>query len=241
MNKSTINDEEKVLFYVTAPHDCGYLNNKQAVTTFLDPNIPINTDLYSLLIAHGFRRSGDHIYRPNCPDCHACIPVRIPVKSFKPKRTQKRIWKRNHDLVIMQKQPEYNDLHFKLYQNYISIKHPGGGMDDPDPNSYLDFLSCKGIDTRFTEFWLENHLVAVAVVDVLEDGLSALYTFYDPEYSKRSLGVFTILWQIEESRRLGFDYLYLGYWIAECTKMSYKNQYRPFETYLNDNWSLSPS
>jgi len=193
------------------------------------------------LINPGFRRSGEHIYRPSCPDCHACIPVCVPVKSFKPKRTQKRIWQRNQDLIITQKYPEYNDLQFKLYQNYISKRHPGGGMDDPDPNSYLGFLTSKGINTRFTEFWLENHLAAVAVIDILENGLSALYTFYDPEYSQRSLGVFPILCQIEETRRLGLDYVYLGFWISECTRMSYQNPYQPFETYLTGNWtSFSP-
>ena len=223
-------------FYRTLPHECGYLPHRQTVNAVVDPALPLNTDLYSRLAELGFRRSGARLYRPACPSCSACIALRIPVAQFQPSRTQRRVWKKDGDLTIEERPAAFRDDHFELYRRYLRSRHPFGGMDDPRPDDYLSFLACPGIDTRFYDIRLAGRCIAVAVADVLSNGLSAVYTFYDPELDERSLGVYAILQQIEISRRLGLPWLYLGYWIEECRKMSYKNLYRPHELFMGGHW-----
>lgn len=229
---------ESLDFYLTPEHECSYLPAQQAVTLFVDPSVCVNTDLYSELIQYGFRRSGTHVYRPRCPMCAACIPIRIPVDTFTSSRSQRRVWKRNQDLSITAVAAEYNDEHFQLYRHYMSTRHAGGGMDTPEPEKYSEFLINPYIDARFYEFRLNRQLLAVAAVDMLNNGISAVYTFFDPAESARSLGGMAILWQIEEARRLNIPYVYLGYWIKECQKMVYKDQYRPFEVFQKGHWQI---
>jgi arginine-tRNA-protein transferase len=223
-------------FYRTLPHECGYLPRRQAVNAVVDPAMPLNTLLYTRLAELGFRRSGARLYRPACPACSACIALRIPVDDFRPNRTQRRIWRRNADVEVHPGPAAFNDEHFALYRRYLASRHPLGGMDDPRPEDYLSFLSCAGIETRFCELRLEGRCIGVAVADVLRNGLSAVYTFFDPEHSARSPGAFAILWEIEEARRRGLRWLYLGYWIEECRKMSYKSQYHPHELFMGGHW-----
>ncbi len=224
--------------YSGTPHPCGYLPGHTATTLFPDPRVPVDTHLYSRLIDHGFRRSGEHIYRPHCQDCNACIPVRIPVAAFQPNRVQKRTWRRNADLQVSRVAAVRNEEHFALYRRYLATRHPGGGMDDPDPEHYLSFFTHPRIDTAFYEFRLRGQLLAVAIVDHLEQGLSAVYTFFDPDHHARSLGVYAVLWQIEEASRLGLPWVYLGYWIEASPKMRYKSQYRPLEAYRGGRWNI---
>jgi len=229
---------EQLDFYLTPEHECSYLPWQQAMTLFADPSVCINTDVYSELIQFGFRRSGTHVYRPRCPMCDACIPIRIPVDSFQPSRSQRRIWKRNQALSIEATAAEYNDEHFQLYRRYMSSRHAGGGMDTPEPDKYAEFLINPYIDACFYEFRLDGKLIAVAAADVLNDALSAVYTFFDPAESKRSLGGMAILWQIQQAGKLGLRHVYLGYWIKECQKMVYKDQYRPFEIFREGQWLM---
>lgn len=222
--------------YATPPHECSYLTGREATTVFIDPIFRKDSKIYSSLSQHGFRRSGEHLYRPQCHDCNQCIPVRIPVAHFTPRRTQQRIWKKNQDLQIIPIKAAFNQEHFDLYEYYLSLRHPGGGMDQPTPDSFVHFLTSSWSRTIFYEFRLAEQLIAVAVADFFDHGLSAVYTFYSPEYAERSLGVFAILFEIAEAKRLGKTYVYLGYWIKECSKMNYKTQYQPLEYYYQGSW-----
>ncbi len=223
--------------YTTYPHSCSYLEGREATTLFVDPRQPVDQKLYSKLSVLGFRRSGNHIYRPHCAQCNACVPARIPVAEFEPRRGQKRIWQRNQDLRLACTDDINDDEAFDLYRRYISLRHADGDMHPPDREQYETFLNSVWGCTRFFRFYEKGNLIAVAVVDTLEDGLSAIYTFFDPQANKRSLGVYAILWEIEQARQLGLDYLYLGYWIRDCQKMSYKSDYRPLQVYNNSRWS----
>ena len=228
--------------YLSIPHPCSYLPEQTASTLFVDPHFPVGTRLYADLNRRGFRRSGDLIYRPHCSDCAACIPVRIPVREFQPNRTQRRTLKRNHDVSVSSGPAQFEQEHFSLFTRYQAVRHAGGGMDHPDPERYLRFLVGGHVDTRFCSMRIHGRLVGVAVVDMLPDGLSAMYTFYEPLEKTRSLGVFSVLWQVEYARSLGLEWLYLGYWIKNSPKMSYKMNYRPLEAYTDGVWSrLDPA
>jgi leucyl-tRNA---protein transferase len=230
------NAHPQPVLYQSLPHTCGYLPDQTSVTVFADPHRRKDRVLYSALCRQGFRRSGDVLYRPQCPDCQACISVRVPVVEFTPNRSQRRIWQKNQDLRVIAKPPVYNEEHFQLYRRYLNSRHAGAGMDNPEPADYLQFFTTLWSDTFFYEFRLNGHLLAVAVADLLEDGLSAVYTFFEPGLPQRSLGVYAVLWEIEEAQRQGLEYLYLGYWIKECRKMSYKNQYHPVQGFTHGQW-----
>jgi arginine-tRNA-protein transferase len=223
-------------FFASDPHQCSYLPQREAMTVFADPYIPMNSAIYSKVTEYGFRRSGEYVYAPKCSGCNACISVRIPVQRFQPNRNQKRVWKRNADLEVTRRRPSFNQEHFDLYSRYVGSRHAGGGMDNPTPDDYLNFLTSSWSDTWFYEFRLQGRLVAVAVVDQLLTGLSAVYTFYDPQLKKRSLGTYAILWLVEATRKSQAYWLYLGYYIRECDKMNYKSLFRPIEAYLSGQW-----
>lgn len=223
-------------FYTTPEHPCSYLDNKWATTLFADPKYQIDADLYSKLSRLGFRRSGKHYYRPSCAACNACIAVRIPVEKFQISRSQKRNYSKNQDLQVNITPPVFKQDHFRLYQRYINERHHDGDMYPPTLNQYETFLLEARETTFFAEILLNQKIIGVAVTDILNDGLSAIYTYFDPTLHKRALGVFSILWQIEEAKRRNLPYLYLGYWIKGCGKMSYKINYRPLEVFIKDHW-----
>jgi arginine-tRNA-protein transferase len=236
MKTVIIDQNPQFSMYATPPHECSYLPEREATTVFIDPLFRKNSKIYSTLSQHGFRRSGEHLYRPQCHSCSACIPVRLPVASFTPRRNQQRTWKKNQDLQVTPTKATFKQEHFELYQYYLASRHQGGGMDHPSPESFVHFLTSSWSRTIFYEFRLQEQLVAVAVADFFDHGLSAVYTFFNPDYAERSLGVFAILWEIEEAKRLGKTWVYLGYWIKECHKMNYKTQYQPLEYYRQGNW-----
>lgn len=223
-------------FYATHPHACSYLGNERATTLFLDPQTPIDVETYSHLSELGFRRSGDHLYRPHCQACSACIASRIPAADFSPSRQQKRIIKRNADLQVTAQPPRITDEIYRLYARYIESRHADGDMHPPSREQFGSFLVRDWPFSLFYEFRCDGQLLAVAVTDHMLNGLSAVYTFFDPEYPRRSLGRFAILWQIEEARRTDLQAVYLGYWIKNCRKMSYKTEYRPLEMLVNQRW-----
>lgn len=223
--------------YTTYPHSCSYLDDQEATTLFVDPRQEVDQTLYSNLSVLGFRRSGNHLYRPHCANCEACIPARIDVNSFAPNRTQSRALKRNSDLEVELSADIRDQAAFDLYRRYIEQRHADGDMYPPDREQYQSFLDNAWECTRYYRFYAQGQLIAISVVDELLDGLSAIYTFFDPDMQARSLGRYAILWQIERARELKLDHLYLGYWIKNCRKMAYKSEYRPLQVYLNGRWS----
>lgn len=227
-----------LLFFSTPPDRCGYFPEREAVNVFVDPYARVTAAVYSRLIDRGFRRSGRHVYLPRCPACRACVPTRIPAARFRPNRSQRRNLERNRDITVHCLPPRFQRDHFALYCRYQRSRHPGGAMDNPTPDEYRDFLSCPWSETLFAEFRLESRLVAVAVTDVLPQGLSAVYTFYEPGFTPRGLGTLAILWQIEEARRRALDYVYLGYWIKHHPKMGYKARFRPIEGLIEGQWQF---
>lgn len=222
--------------YQAPPHRCGYLEGRLASSVFVDPEAELDAHSYGALLAMGFRRSGAHVYRPECPGCQACVPVRVPVADFAPRRAQRRIWRANQDLTMRVCPPVFEPAHYALYQSYTAQRHTDGEMADMSADEYRDFLISDWCDTEFLEFRLGGRVVAVAVTDRVPTGLSALYTFFDPELGSRSLGVFAILSQIERARQSGLSFLYLGYWIRDCRKMAYKAEYRPLEALQDNHW-----
>jgi arginine-tRNA-protein transferase len=227
---------ENIRVYLSTSHPCPYLPEEIATSLIIDPDL--ETDQYRLtqLTQNGFRRSGDLIYRPHCPNCRACVSVRIPTELFRPNRSQRRNLQRNHDIEVNAISPAFKEEHFEMYVRYQQARHPGSDMCDQNPDKYHQFLVANGRNSVFFEFRVEASLVAVSVVDVLLDGLSAVYTFFEPDYHKRSLGTFAILWETEEARRRNMDWLYLGYWIDECDKMAYKTNFRPIQGFRNGSW-----
>jgi arginyl-tRNA--protein-N-Asp/Glu arginylyltransferase len=231
-----MNDQTKLNFFASTAEPCSYLDNRDSISAFANPHIDMDMHTYSTLIQHGFRRSGGYVYRPHCPNCQECISVRVPVKQHKPSRNEKRILRLNSDIKISASKGKFRQQHFELYKRYIASRHGDGSMANPTKPDYHRFLICDWTETDFIEFHLGENLVAIAVSDITDSGLSAVYTFFDPDYRDRSLGHFAILSQIEEARSRDLEYLYLGYWIKNCNKMSYKNRYKPLEGFIDDHW-----
>mgnify|MGYP002398608421 CR=1 FL=1 len=197
----------------------------------------LNAETYSNWVRQGFRRSGIYAYRPHCDDCQACQSLRVDVNSFEPNRSMRRTWSRHSDLQTRISPPMLSASHFDLYKRYQGARHPGGGMDGDDLQQYADFLLNSQVDTRLVEFFnpTNQQLEMVSVIDCLDDGWSAVYTFYDPSI-KGSLGTYSVLWQLEQLKQRQLPWLYLGYWIANSNKMAYKTQFQPFQLYRNGTW-----
>ena len=229
--------QSELAFYITVPSACNYLPDRKAVTVFADPFAGMSKTLYSTLVEHGFRRSGEHVYVPYCPNCDACVPARIPVERFYMSRSQRRNWQCNADITVHRVAASFQNEHYKLYQRYVTQRHPGGGMEHYGPEQYLSFFGCRWGETWLYEFRCGTDLLAVASVDHLVSGLSAIYTFFDPAQTERGLGTYAVLWQVNEAKRLNLPFVYLGYWIAESKKMNYKANFHPLEIYRNNRWS----
>lgn len=225
--------------YLSMPHPCSYLTGRQSTILFVDPQRVLANGEYGNFVRQGFRRSGDLVYRPHCQNCTACVPVRVPVREFVPNRSQRRNWSRNSDLAVTEMPVRFDAGHFELYQRYQAARHPDSGMNDADPQKYLGFLASRQVETALYEFRQAERIIAIAVADLLPDGLSAVYTFFDPDEKERGLGVFAVLWEIDQARRRGLEYLYLGYWIEQSPKMSYKINYQPLEFYRSGQWEVA--
>ncbi|MBF0124109.1 MAG: arginyltransferase [Magnetococcales bacterium] len=224
------------------PHPCSYIEDGRiAGALFLCDIDHMDGALYQDLMASGFRRSGAQIYRPLCVGygngCQECVAARVPVVHFQPSRNMQQTWRRNRDLSITSQTIHFNPSHFQLYQNYLAARHTDGPMDNPEPEAYWQFIWSPWLETVLVEFYQQQQLLMVAVVDILPDSLSAVYTFFEPlESRRRSLGTYAILWQIAEARRLGKNWLYLGYWIDTSPKMRYKSRFQPLEVYRYGAW-----
>lgn len=232
--KATAN--RRLTLYAGTAHPCAYLRQRQSVMHYVDPYAAMDPALFGALLTLGFRRSGGHLYRPGCPSCRRCVPARIPTGSFAPDRSQRRAARRNHDLALQAGPGAISEEHFRLYRRYVSERHADGGMANPDRESCRSFLLADWCDTLFLDLRLDGRLVATAVTDVVPEGLSAIYTFFDPDLAPRSLGTYALLCQIRHARELGLPYLYLGYWVPGSRKMQYKERFRPLELYIDGQW-----
>ncbi len=237
-----MNSKSKIISSVrlfrTSPHSCSYKQEQIATTVFVDPDLPLDKSINSKLSELGFRRSGAHLYRPDCDYCNACISSRIPVASFELKRRHRKIWNNNQDLEVKERKDLNCRDSYNLYRRYINTRHRDGDMYPATPEQFEAFIKTTAGDTRFFKFYLADELVAVSVTDVLEHGWSAVYTFFEPSLAKRSLGNFAILWQLRQLQKNQLPYLYLGYWIQDCQKMRYKSTYRPIEMLIEGKWLL---
>lgn len=229
---------DPVRLFQTLPHACGYYAERTAQNLVLDPAAPNLDQLYGPALERGFRRAGGHLYFPHCPQCHACTPCRIDVEHFQPDRAQKRCLKRNADIQVSECIPGYNRERHALYERYLQSRHAGGGMDDAEASDFRRFLTAPWSPTLFLELRRGEQLLALAVTDICADGISAVYTFYDPDETVRSLGTYAILQQLELARRHRVPWLYLGFWIDGHPKMDYKRRFRPLQIRGRDGWRV---
>lgn len=221
---------------ITPLHQCSYLPDRASRLEFIEPEL-MDTATFSAFSRQGFRRSGDILYRPFCLHCGRCIATRIPVADFTPNRSQRKAHNKNQHLTIkLTPCHSATDHHYHLYARYICERHNDGDMYPPNQPSFERFLMHTFTHSFFMEFWQGQQLVMVAVCDELDDGLSAVYTFFEPSLDSRSLGVYAILSQIDYIKQLGLAYVYLGFWIPNSTKMHYKAQFYPIEILIEEKW-----
>lgn len=232
----------QIQYYATAAYPCSYIEGRIARSQVAGPGEQINSTLYGDLVRQGFRRSGNYVYRPHCDHCNACASIRIPVAEFLPDRSQRRAQRRHANLEAHISKPHFAAEHYALYQRYQNAKHAEGGMDQDDAAQYIEFLVSTRVDSYMVEFrepsanGAPKKLRMVSIIDQLSDGLSAVYTFYEP-LEGQSFGTFNVLWQIERARSLGLTHVYLGYWIQDCGKMSYKTRFQPNELFFRGRWT----
>lgn len=233
---STMSQHQRIPLYLSAEHPCGYLPERMSCNVYVDPGYPLSPARYWQLIEQGFRRSGNHVYRPYCSRCQKCLAARVNTNEFRPHRSQQRCLLRNHDLQQCIT-TRLTEEHYELFRLYICARHAGEGMDGDDRPSFHSFLECTWGAPEFWEFRKHGRLLCVAVVDPLPHALSAVYTFFDPAESARGLGTYAVLQQIAQARERGLPHVYLGYWVEGSRKMDYKRRFQPLEIFNGTHWS----
>jgi len=232
---------QKLQFYVTTPYPCGYLPNQLAQSLIASPQSLVNAQVYSGLIQQGFRRSGKFAYRPHCEHCHACTPVRLVLARFSPSRSQQRAFKQHQELSVRILPLDFHDAHFSLYAQYQQLRHrddtAGIAIESNEAEQYRQFLCLSNVESLMIEFTdAQGQIKIISVIDVVQDGVSAVYTFYDATDAKNSYGTYAIVWLAEWIKTLELPYLYLGYWIAQSQKMAYKQRFKPQEQLIDGEW-----
>ncbi|UJF20536.1 arginyltransferase [Shewanella sp. OMA3-2] len=227
-------NSKSVTVGISKPFDCSYIEGNQEQLLVIQES-HLDGQLFEQLLAMGFRRNGNAIYKPRCPACQACQSIRVPVQTFVLSKRQKRTLKQNQHLhwkVVENR----TTAHYELYDRYISARHHDGPMYPPSQAQFDDFLLCEWLPSTFIELYDQDKLIGVAVTDNLAHSLSAIYSYFDPDYEKNSLGSLMILIQCQLAKSLGKHFVYLGYQIDENRKMSYKRQYRPYQILTTDGW-----
>lgn len=222
--------------YITAESPCSYFDDRMSSNLVPDPELRLNMPIYNQLIQHGFRRSGKHCYRPHCHGCRSCVACRLAIEDFVASRSQRRCYKANQDLKLTAVSAGFTDEYFDLYSRYLNSRHTDGSMSNPVEDDFKQFLYCNWSDTQFLELRLNGVLIAVAVTDIVSDGVSAVYSFFEPKMESRSLGTYCILKQIDYTIELNLNYVYLGYWIENHKKMHYKSNFKPLQKYIDEQW-----
>lgn len=226
----------EIKLYQSVDSPCNYLEGLQSSSLIVDPDLPITQELTTVMSQMGYRRSGNMLYKPQCKGCNACQSSRIRLKDFKPSKSQKRIISKAKYLDFHVRECTFNEDDYRLYHKYIELRHSDGDMYPPDKTQYASFLCKNHGFNYFLETKFEDKTIAICQFDSLSDGLSAVYTFFDPDYESLSLGTVSILQLISLSRKVGYPYVYLGYYIQNCQKMNYKSKYQPLELYLEGSW-----
>ena len=228
----------KISLHISNQHECGYFDDRLATTLFVDPSEIMTSQTYNGLLDSGFRRSGQLIYKPHCKNCNACVPLRISSQKFKPSRSQQRVLNKNNDVTQRIMVPQYLDEHYSLYKAYLRARHKNGGMEKHSTKEYRESMLSSGVNTVLIEYRIKEKLICVSITDLVDDGLSAVYTYFDPDLSKhRSLGTFAILSQIYLAKSLQRSWLYMGYWIQDSQKMAYKSNFSASEILTNGEWN----
>jgi len=230
------NAHNPIRLFETVVDDCPYLNEQKSASILVDPDHQIDKNLFSMLSRSGFRRSGEMLYSPKCPSCNACVSVRIPCTTFRPSRSQKRVWRKNIDLRVSVEGVRFEQEHFDMYYRYQTHRHPDSSMCDDDTSKYISFIESSYSRSKFLCFRLEGKLIGISVLDQFDGGVSAVYTFFDPEYSNRSLGTYAILYSLKLAKMHKIPYVYLGYWIDGSQKMDYKRNFKPLQGYIDRQW-----
>lgn len=230
-------------FYLTMPSPCPYLEGRSEQRVVAEMREHGDSHMFDQLSEAGFRRSQRWLYRPACPACSACVSVRVPVSAFNWTRGWRKVWNRNSDLIIEVLPAQFDDEHYELFHRYVNGRHGDGGMAAMTVNDYREMVeSSPGNSLMVTFRTTDGRLIAVCLTDHLRHGLSGVYKFFDPDEERRSLGSYTILWHIHYCGEIDLPYFYLGYWIAESRKMSYKVRFRPIEQLTAEGWQiLDPS
>lgn len=234
--KETTQPSRQLELYISSAHDCDYLKGQQSQSIFISPDVTVTPGIYEYLIAVGFRRSGAYAYRPHCSTCRACISCRINVHHFKASKSQKRLLNKNKELTFSAVKAEFSEEHYELYLRYQRFKHPAGSMENFTEKDYQTFLCESFGNSLMYETRLGDTLLAISVTDIFSQALSAVYTFFDPDYSSRSLGTYSVLQQIKIAKETKKNHLYLGYYIKSSAKMSYKSKFRPIELLIEGDW-----
>ena len=235
-------------FYLTAPSPCPYLKGQEERKVFTHLVGERAGELNDLLTHGGFRRSQSIAYRPACETCRACVSVRVVVADFKPSRNMRRNADHNSDIIGYMHKPAPTSEQYSVFRAYLDARHRDGGMADMTVLDYAMMIEDSHVDTRVIDYRVRNAdsgftgrgagpLLAVALTDVLSDGLSMVYSFFDPDAGERSLGTFMILDHIERARAMGLPYVYLGYWVQGSKKMDYKGRFLPQERLMASGWS----
>ena len=227
---------EKIQFYTTTTYTCSYIDKMDAQSLVATPYKFINQNIFQDLIGKGFRRSGQYIYKPNCKSCTACIPIRLVAKKFTSSKSQKRIYRKHNHLEVRETPLIFKKEHFDLYLKYQNKRHSFIKNDRDQLSDYNEFLIKSNVKSKIFEFWNGDLLKIISIVDYMSDGISAVYTFFDPDDVKVSYGTYSIIWLINWCKTQQLKYIYLGYWIGDCNKMKYKTNFKPYELYIKGYW-----